>query len=228
MAWDNVIFDRLPRIFRDCTTKDANRKYCLEYPQRIGDHVYATDGRIAVRMPLTPWVASAIPDIAPKRFPESAAAIIGAPRDRWHVEPTPIPSLDHLTRCEDCKGDGHLPEHRCSCKYVDDPEEASCHGKGIIPAGPCWECDGTGIATPGWVFVPLREDVSLSALYLSLLGRHGATLFLPVEINTNDSVTPPYFTLGDIEGVVMPKLVPKPDAGSSAEGSSRPRSEAPA
>jgi hypothetical protein len=203
---NTAIFDLLPPIFRDCVSDYTGRKYCLEYPQQVGDHVYATDGRILVRMLSTPRIAEALPSIVlPKPFPESVATMIG-PREKWHAEPTALPSLDHLKRCVACEGAAYLPDHPCSCATYDDGE-APCHGKGIIPAGPCWDCDGTGIGEARAQFIPLRDDVRLSAYFLWVLRKHGVTLFLPVAINTHSETTPAYFTLGAVEGVVMPKRV---------------------
>lgn len=199
------VFDLLPVIFRDCVC-DSYTKFCLEYPQQVGDYVYATDGRICVRMPATPALVAVLPDIAPKKFPEAAGQSF-ATRDRWEADPTPLPSMSHLKRCEDCGGAGVLPRRRCTCKMYDD-EDAPCHGKGTIPAGPCWECDGTGIDHPLMHALTVRPDVDLVPRWLHILAKHGATLYLPREANTPASTTPVYFTVaGGVEGVLMPRAI---------------------
>jgi hypothetical protein len=188
----------------------AGHKFNLTFPQPVDDHVVATDGRILVRVKATPKILATLPDISPKTFPGRTAKEIVGNRSLWEAEPTPLPSLDHLDRCKHCEGKGHRPEHRCSCDTWDD-SEAPCHGKGVIPAGPCWECDGTGIWNAIRQSVDLREDVSLSAHYIHLLAKHGATLYLPVDTNTWEKVTPVYFAVGEAEGVLMPMQIPEPE-----------------
>ena len=219
---DNPVFRALPAIFRDCVAEySSGPKFDMRYPQQIGDHIYATDGRILVRTAATPAAAALVPCLLPKRFPESAATAI-RPRDTWHAEPTPLPSLGHLERCDYCDGTGHQPQRRCRCDDFDTP----CHDRGIIPAGPCWDCDGTGIKDPREAVVAVREDVHLSAYYLTVLARHNATLYLPVatvdlsksgsRVKVDDAAAiPVYFTVGDADGVLM---TCKPPAAAAPAG----------
>ena len=206
-------FRLLPPIFRDCVDDVVGvaRNLCVAFPQPVGPHVVATDGRIMVRVKATPEILATIVDISPKRFPTQTASEMIGPRDRWHAEPTPLPSLDHLERCRDCKGEGHLPERKCSCEDMWDEGETPCRGRGTIPAGPCHECAGTGIRSAYIKGVDLREDVRLCVAYIHLLAKHGATLYLPVEPNTPPTVTPVYFTAGEAEGVLMPMTISEPE-----------------
>ena len=213
-------FDRLPPIFQDCVDEEVgvSRGLSVAFPQPVGDHVVATDGRIMVRVVATPAILETIVDIAPKKFPTKAVENFFGPRSLHETVPTPLPSLDHLERCRECEGVGHRPERRCTgvCDFDD---LSPCRGKGTIPAGECYECDGTGIDNLFRHSLELRSDVKLAARYIHLLIKHGATLYLPVEPNTWETTTPVYFTVaGDIEGVLMPMAVDKPEKAAVTEG----------
>lgn len=201
-------FDLLPPIFRDCIDEDTLR-FCLAYPQPVGGYVCATDARIYIRMPLTPEIGATLPSIAPKKFPESGLAMFTSRTD-WEAASTPLPSLDHLERCPECKGEGYRPRRRCT-GACDFDELSPCRGKGIIPAGTCYDCDGTGIDDPGQEVLEFRKDIKLSARYLHILIKHKATLYLPVEPNTWESVRAVYFTVeGGVDGLLMPIALDKP------------------
>ena len=219
---DHPVFSKLPAIFRDCVT-DSSIRFCLEFPQLVGEYVYATDGRILVRSPAIPEVVELIPDIAPKKFPaKSCTQLIGS-RDDWDATPVSLPSLDHLERCTVCKGAGHRPTRPCSCEMYDE-DETPCRGLGTIPAGQCWDCEGTGIERPRVVSITLRPDVDLSVFYIRLLARHEARVYLPSEANTPSSIRPVYFTVEGVEGVVMPMELNSEEW--KARGLARPRRSA--
>lgn len=209
-------FSLLPPIFRDCVDEETIR-FCLAYPQPVGGYVCATDGRIFIRMPLTPAIAESLPSIAPKKFPESGLTLFG-PRTNWLAEPSPIPALAPLKPCRHCDGLGQLEERQCSCGNWDD-SDTPCRGKGTIPAGPCDDCDGKGVESSGAEFFEFRKDVKLGEPYLRILEKHGATLYLPATTNTWECVTPAYFTVdGGVDGVLMPASLDRPEYKSRKVG----------
>lgn len=204
-----AIFDLLPPIFRDAVDPDPDRKFWLCHPRIVGDHVYATDARICVRAPATSEHDAAMPALPEgKKFvkPESLLAVFGDD-SAWHAEPTSLPPLDGFERCAACAGTGRLLERKCGgCDDGWDDEPRGCNGRGIIPAGECDHCHGTTLKDPLARHVTLRDDVWLSLLYASVLVRHGATVYLPVEANTPERTTPVRFTVAGAEGRLMPMM----------------------
>jgi hypothetical protein len=185
-------FAGLPAIFRECVAPYTVR-YDLTRPWVAGDHVYATDGRILVRVPvagLAPgtlgplWNAAAMFDRHPGRYAEPIVL--------------PEPGGPESTPCAICKGGGQL---ECDAR--------GAYGPGAGPlAFECPVCDGSGRVI-NWESTPVADGYALSARFVHLLRRHGAAVHLPLAPDgSTPSDVPAYFVAGPVEGLVMPCVSP--------------------
>jgi hypothetical protein len=223
------VFDLLPPIFRDCVNPEALR-YSLGLPFVRGDWVYATDGRILVRVRSTPEVAALLP-LGDRRVPEVEFYFDAAPA--YAPEPVTF-AVDEPEKCGECDGKGRLPARRCNecggsgetiCSCCgQDRNCPDCDGKGRIHAGPCHDCKGTGYDFDETSYshaVTFANGTKLGQRYAWLLNQHKAEVFLPVRPKTSVVIDPVRFTaLGDVVGFVMP-LAP---VGSGPKASRRSRS----
>jgi len=126
--------------------------YEVSRPFRRGDHIYATDQRIVVRMPLP---AEEIEGLGTGRVPpvESQAWDVSLYRERASDLPEiPPPSV--------------VP-----CRCVED----FLHGD----TSSCEDCGGTGEVLQ-YTEVQI-EDMWFSSLYLDMLAATGAQLYLPLS-----------------------------------------------
>lgn len=132
---------------------DRCRPY-LNNPFSIGDFTYASDGRIAVRVPRLESVGEVegAPDTILKVFTENLIAF-----DQATLVPKPPQVADlsckackrtgKVTLCETCGGEGY---QECDLGHDHDCED--CDGNGVIAVHPggekdgieCPECDGLG------------------------------------------------------------------------------------
>jgi hypothetical protein len=147
ISWKSL----LPPIFARCVDDQRNRKYDLSMPFVVGDHIYATDGRIAVRI-ATPagW-----PLVNAERAPLSVVAEFDT--RAYRPEPTSLPKVDG-----DCPACGR----------------STYHGDRIEIAPGYW----------------------LARRFATLLTDAGAVIYLPKILSNN----PTRFTIGPVDGVVMP------------------------
>ncbi|WP_422928631.1 hypothetical protein [Singulisphaera sp. PoT] len=190
------VFDLLPPIFRDCVDEEHHR-YSLELPFEMDGHIYATDGRIMVRVAATKEVCDALPSPDDRKFPKHVADLFVG-RDRWETEPVPTPTLDGLDRCPHCEGTGL---QTCPC----------CQRHGAI----CSDCHGTKVDLDKHSSVAVAEGVSLNPIYLGILLKHQVELFVPRppfsdEIEVVGAVRPVRFEVEPgVEGLLMPMCKPK-------------------
>jgi hypothetical protein len=202
-------------IFARCVDPEAVR-FDLSRPFVVEEYVYATNGRIAVRMPVPAgW---AIPD--PERVPRSVADMFR--HGRWREEPTQFPPVEGTCKiCEGSKVQGEIVCPYCRAESPG-PYEAGFCGEcwqleGKLPAGPCYECGGTGLhdhhgrieVVPGYY---LARD------YVALLHEFEMTTYLPVEfyekVGRDDVGQTTRFTQGDVTGILM--AMTRPDKESHA------------
>jgi len=131
-------------------SKDPNRP-SLHKPFSIYEHTYATDGIMAIQVPLIEGVGENL--AAPNSI---VRIIIGQSPRQWY----PVPKVDMTqTECPDCRGSGKC--HQC-------PE---CKGDGeVYPRtgwneyGPetCLTCDGNGqLTNEGWNDLKARKKSKL-------------------------------------------------------------------
>jgi hypothetical protein len=215
-----AVLGSLPPIFASCVNMEVTHRLPIAEPFRQGDHVYATNGRIAVRIPLA---AAPGAEIAPESDKPKMSAIFND-QGPWQDEPLRLPKVK-VQDCPRCKGSriqpaGTCPEcdgggedesaALCECPHCTGSHDCEmCGGKGSIPEGPCMDCDGTGVAgvgNEGRFVVPGVHKVSHR--YLALLTKHKAKLFAPVKVKSkigDREVDSPFrFTVGEwAEGVVM-------------------------
>lgn len=185
-------FAGLPAIFRDCADPEAQR-WDLSRPWRDGRYVYATDGRIAVRMladALECHVAGAIP-LRNKVGRQPDAAEPFAAFDEVEPEVLSLPSvLTGRRTCENCHGTGREA----------DPEM-------VIALGPdCYLCSGVG-TFPDWHPYEVTSGYWLSGRVIALLCRHDVTAR---RCRVGLGELPPVSFTGDgFEGLAMPCTSPK-------------------
>lgn len=185
----------LPAIFTECIEpwrRPGHDKYALDRPFAIDGHVYATDGRILVRMPVTPTILAILPVHPEAKFPKAPGEFARCP---WQSEPIAIPPQEDGQPCQDCLATGE-----CCCE---------CCGDVHV----CRTCEGSG-SDAHLVSVPVGP-IEVSEHYLRLLRRHNATLYLPAC--EDPSKEPARFMVRWeqhelIEGLVMPMAPPKTGA----------------
>ena len=189
-------FAGLPAIFRDCANSDNWRYPDMKRPWVSDGHVYATDGRIIVRVPITGIDPEIVDRLRPQdgqKFPRDPGSIfpVNGPHE---PEPVPLPaeSPDEYETCDKCGGDGRA---ECDLGHVHD----------------CPECDGAGqCANLAQVAV---GRYFMSARYVAILRRHGITeVYQPVTSGVGprqETVGAYRFVLGDVEGMLAPR---RPDA----------------
>jgi len=95
----NAAFALLPPIFRRCVEPEPGYRFDLTAPVVQAGHVYATDGRIAVRVAATPELVPVVEAAKPAgKFP----VVHTMPQwDASAYEPdaTPLPDLSGLPKC---------------------------------------------------------------------------------------------------------------------------------
>jgi hypothetical protein len=202
----------LPPIFAKCTGPAWSYSYQMDMPWVCKGHIYATDGKIAVRVPTN------LPDDPPpppiggkkKEWPPAYSAL------KWdgdwlHVELPDAGPEQPRRQCKDCGGKGTV--NRCGecdgtgeveCDYNHMHACDECGGTGKLP-GPgesCGNCGGDGTVPPPpqpiWV---VKGRVALADNYIRLLHDCGARLYIE---KTGGKSSPLRFTVGECEGLVMP------------------------
>jgi hypothetical protein len=187
-----AVFALLPPIFRKCTTDDANKKYDLTLPFVIGDFVYATDGRIGVRMKATPRIMIATGEARNgTKFPASIVEMFAEP---FASEGTVIPDLSTLPNCLECKGSGQVQGLYCeNCgDFMPHPAVTS----------ECQSCYGSGIKDGGNDGLILADHVEIAYRFLKMIQDAGGVIHLPLN---GDNKYRTFFRCPDgVEGIVMP------------------------
>ena len=217
-AWDWLLHP----VFARVVGPDA-RRYDLSQPFAIDEYVYATDGKIIVRMPAPGgW---SLPNAATVPGRSMVHAVFGDGddgRDRWRSVPTQFPPVKGA--CVVCRGQKVLPE--VGCPYCGGPDSPRYDGvpdyceecwelEGKIPAGPCHDCGGTGLLDASGR-VEVAPGFHLRRRYVALLHEFDFTTYLPEcpfpttrreweKLGNRLSVR---FTLGDVVGVLMSMFSP--------------------
>lgn len=180
----------LPPIFRRCARRyphGESAKHDVRVPAIIGDHVYATDGRILVRCPATPAIRAAAEAARAGRLPfVSAAEMFERYRDQ-SGEGVAVPSLDGMAECFACEGRGGVV---CPCCRL------------LVEV--CDFCDGSGVEYHAQrIAVTGPDDACLSPQYVRILSDAGATLYPPPPSPHHD-LPFRFVAPGGVEGLVMP------------------------
>lgn len=191
---DEAAFALLPPIFRRCARRHPHgetAKHDVRAPAVIGDHAYATDGRILVRCPIPDDakgldIRSAIETAREGRLPfVSAAAMFEQYRD-YPGEGVAPPDLSGQPECFACDGSGGVV---CPCCRL------------LVEA--CDYCDGSGVEGGADDGMPVAGGPLLAFRFIRLLSVHGAAIYLPPP-TPDDSLPFLFVADGGIEGLVMP------------------------
>lgn len=191
LPWQNAV----PPIFGDCITSDYCN-YRLFEPWREDGFIYASDGKILVRMPESALAAPSQRNCITlyrhrpgrKRVcVDSASKFAKHHAGLYFDEPFPLPLFNgpRFLTCEQC-GSPEEPNHYC--------DNCGCEPlPNLMPVPVC-----------GWLI--------LSAFYVSVLRDRKCLLYLP---RTYEKPWPPVrFTCGAVEGLLMPIC---PDADEKKE-----------
>lgn len=133
-----------------CSTDSSRPR--LHSPFTQGEHTYATDGSVLIRIP-------AIAEIGPRDDAPAGAAgslFIDAAEDFAKGEFKALPSVD-VVACRFCEGAGKIKQVRCGhCgNWTKIPVECpyeSCDGKGNAPANSNGVLFGTQMINPYYVW----------------------------------------------------------------------------
>ena len=176
---------------------DSDYREHLRQPWRAGEWVYATNGHLAVRVP-----AASFPDAREcAKAPVSIGDLFARAFDRKDPgDFRPMPKLQPLVMCSECKGRGRL--HSIKCPDCDDGEflhgrySYDCKECKDNPAGPgrlecasgeegateaaCPSCYGLGYQS--WVNGAAKVgDAHYSAVYLHMLAELPQVAICPGE-----------------------------------------------
>lgn len=181
-------------------------KYSMDAPFRVGEFVYATDGKACVRVP-----ASAAPEVGESDKAPPVQEVFyadiggmtaypippGLPKDRFPCSVCKGDGKAHTIMCPACDGDGWTECEECGAEH--DCED--CNGSGDIPGngeGPCECCNGTGTEA-----ADIRRRIGpvtyLNEMLLDRVRRAGAT-----EARVIGPGKPVYFAWEGGEAVIMP------------------------
>lgn len=175
-----VLFSLLHPIFADCCDPEPTR-FDLSTPYLQGEHVYATNGSIAVRCPVTLTLFSAcgaVPCREGSRRVKGVVEVFGG--SIFRTEPFALPAESEVPKCAECKGTGRLGP------------------------GPCTVCRGCGLGDrdPDRIGHPIGDGVGIVYRVLAPLYKHNALVFPNAMFTPKE---PFRFTVGDggIEGRFM-------------------------
>lgn len=187
----------LPAIFADCCAEEGSGRYSSKVPWISDGWVYATDGRIVVRMPRT-------------RFsPDLIAKIRLASRNRL------LPVGSDLDWGESYATNPiELPDPKLPDDQKGPIECAACNGQGEILSVDhesvriCRQCDRTGWAEGDghsrWFRALACGPVLLSAVFVHLLRRNGIGCVFARDIEDCLGLPVAFVDADGVEGLLMP------------------------
>lgn len=205
--------NNLHPIFADCCQTDGSihSKYATDKPWIFDGHIYATNGRVAVRMPVSghnnegvfppvkdlDWTTTRFSEesfFAPNPGPAIVNPVCVECKGKGKVE---------TITCPDCKGDG---TQECDLGHEHDCE--NCEGIGTLrDAGTCEYCEGSGIGQPSYFPVHIAKNCQIRDDFARILYRHGAKLYLQKVPTPHSQIR--FVIDGGIEGLAMPYIPPE-------------------
>jgi len=205
---------KLPAIFAACCTND-DTWYDMNQPWRHGGYIYATDGRICVRMKDDPAIELPLADEKPNLPPAHESFRDAKPSPmKFSIEGIEIKIK--MAKCLDCGGAGKQSGICDKCDGTGFVECPECRQK-----TECDECDGTGECgrsdrdCPFCNGAKVKPDLTivhnfdgkfgLSYCYIDLLQRHGVTHVSPNREKPETLAVS--FSVGEVEGLVMPNSI---------------------
>lgn len=187
-----------------CATGDVRDYLC--YPNRIGAHVYATNGYIAIRVPDDGSLEARECDklnSLPALFDAPVVEFIDMP-----ALPAPImcktcagSGREHKEPCDDCDGEGEFEHgsHTYNCKRCDGAGKVQSIFRDGVGA-PCEDCGGTGYDKSQ------IASVGSSTYMRNLLEKIAGLPGLRIQHHT-DGCHAARFIFDGGEGVVLPRRV---------------------
>ena len=168
-------YERVAAILYGCCGVEADNRWITTKPFRIGEHVYATDGKMCVRTSL-PIEVEELSEGRPPAADKLAWRNCQLPR--VSIWPVKMPSMPSTERCTSCRGFG--------LQECDLGHEHKCEG-----------CDGTGYVTPDIFVEPVRVGtVRLWPTDVAMVQAMGAEFCI--------GATPMGFCGDGFEGLVVP------------------------
>jgi hypothetical protein len=188
------VFEGLPPIFRECVDRHVPR-YDLSTPWREGGHIYATTGRICVRIAveaLEGHVALAQRPAArttddSRRTPPVVLLFDEALAWTTRLRALPAESPPPTRACEECRGSG----------WFDSRLGMACE-----------DCDGTGTWRNS-ERVEVAPGYFLAAHFVDLLRRHECRVWIPARLERDNQRPARFLDPHGTEGLVMPMTPPK-------------------
>ena len=195
-------------------SNDGERTVKIDMPFSAGEHTYATNGHVAIRV-------ARIADVAREDGPDIGRIFKDRP-PVTNLQPLPTFDLPNRPNCDRCTGKGATIDCTdCSgagtsvcdeCGHESDCE--NCNADGAFPCDPrqdganvCSECNGVGIMpinAQGW-FLQIAPKLFINPGYLLWLKD------LPnckVDLGPNDGAGI-WFTFDGGDGLLMPMRAPE-------------------
>ena len=177
----------VPPIFAACVAEESGR-YQLDRPWTERGKVYATNGRMAVRGPVSLVTGTLPQPDGDYRFPPVDEGM--EPPSTFVETPTPLPAIDESTvarqQCPKCRGQGLCNNCDCGAEH----ECGNCDGMGDFPAD--------SIRT----VIDENANYGLSHVLIYKLRKAGVDHVFLRKDGRRDR--PCRFVWGECEGVVMP------------------------
>jgi hypothetical protein len=179
----------LPPIFALCLGSDGGR-FTLANPFREGDHVYATDARIAARVPVPAGWDLVNPEGSYPKIGERFAAV-----DPGGYLDATIPEVG--PPCPLCGGCGVA-----SPAYSECPDCGQDRPRDWRACDACW---GSGVEGPGNP-IELLPRYTIGRGFAAILRRFGASARVPKSgvPSGGKGQSPMRFSCGEAEGLLMP------------------------
>lgn len=219
----------IPAIMRECLAEPGEfSRHDMTEPFVIEGFVYATDARIACRVPIdhfrggevdagpligrmadVQWKGKLVPAGEPAgRLVPDAREVFG-PIDAFAESPLALPETYFpFAPCDRCHGDGYWMRTCGLCHGMKThlgSDCPACHGHGRIGRA-CPKCEGEGRLDLGAKDDPIAVGPTwLARQYLWLLREHGADVY-PMKDDAHNQ--PLRWVAGPIEGRLMPCLRP--------------------
>ncbi len=160
----------------------ANKEHpALAGPFSDGEHSYATDGILIVRIPLDPTITAPVPEMV-QPYLHGSGSLFTPEKTYIDLPDYALPDkvkcnkckgIGKVSLCEECEGEGTVFLNNAFNEYVCECE--SCAGYGtnpkVIPTVICEDCNGEGSSyEESWPHVDLG-DVRLGIIELEKMKR---------------------------------------------------------
>jgi len=221
-GFEEVIGNKLTENNKTMMTIERLRDFCsvdetrweLLSPFTQGEHSFATDGRLVVRVPRLEGVSTEPrkADAAKLFLPDRGRLPVVEFPPRWQALPElwdecqscgGTAKQKERVKCAECDGTGSVTCGECG----NDHDCGKCRGEGDVPGRPevpCEDCDGLGkieVCTP---VLGMPGEVGFNDRYLRRV------FSLPGVVMRHDpaeAMEPAYFTFEGGDGLLMPMRI---------------------